>query len=603
METATLNQTMLRVKDPVKSVAFYEKWFGMTLIQARHFGDFSLYFMVTLPEGHTAPAPDSPEAAVYVKGGSYGCCLELTHNHGTENDEKFKYHNGNTEPRGFGHIGFMVDDVYNLCTEMSEAGVEFAKKPDSGGIKGLAFATDPDGYWVEMIKRSESAAIKGRPTFHQAMIRVKELESSVSFYRDQCNLTEIDRLEFPEWKFTCVHMASVTEEQKKTLPKPGTDEAHEALWAFSGTTIELTYNHGTEDDPKFVGYDNGNKEPNRGFGHLAMMVDDVYKASEELEAKGVEFQKKPNEGRMKGLAFILDPDGYWVELVSRKTEAQVLEELAAKEQEKTAEKVSEGATDTPTLEHDEKPDRRLTMAVHNSNVEETIKTGYLLKVGGAFKSWKKRFFVLTTSAIAYYTDQTRHQADLKGGVLLEHVKEIAPAEVYDSKKPHVLVVATKDRRYLFQAGGDQERDDWILAIKEAWYKAVPNPTDVDSTVTQENKRLREELAKVKTMVGVKPVPATAKCVAITNYTVTDKEAFDTYLEKVGALANKHGAKALATSENSESVEGDSAWHFTTVEEWPSSEVFHTFYKDANCETLKTDRAACCVCELTLLPSK
>lgn len=40
------------------------------------------------------------------------------------------------------------------------------------------------------------------------------------------------------------------------------------------------------------------------------MVDDVYKACEELESKGCTFQKKPDEGRMKGLAFALDPDGY-----------------------------------------------------------------------------------------------------------------------------------------------------------------------------------------------------------------------------------------------------------------------------------------------------
>ena len=53
-------------------------------------------------------------------------------------------------------------------------------------MKGLAFAADPDGYWVEVIKRSESAKFKGRPVFQQTMIRVKELEKSVSFYRDQC---------------------------------------------------------------------------------------------------------------------------------------------------------------------------------------------------------------------------------------------------------------------------------------------------------------------------------------------------------------------------------------------------------------------------------
>ena len=53
---------------------------------------------------------------------------------------------------------------------------------------------------------------------------------------------------------------------------------------------------GTETDPAFAGYDNGNVEPNRGFGHVAMMVDDVYAASAELEAAGVKFQKKPDEG-------------------------------------------------------------------------------------------------------------------------------------------------------------------------------------------------------------------------------------------------------------------------------------------------------------------
>ena len=39
--------------------------------------------------------------------------------------------------------------------------------------------------------------------------------------------------------------------------------------------------------------------------------------SEKLEQAGCSFKKKPDEGRMKGLAFVYDPDGYWVELVKR----------------------------------------------------------------------------------------------------------------------------------------------------------------------------------------------------------------------------------------------------------------------------------------------
>ena len=44
------------------------------------------------------------------------------------------------------------------------------------------------------------------------------------------------------------------------------------------------------------------------------MVPDVDVACERFEKLGVEFVKRPNDGRMKGLAFIKDPDNYWIEI-------------------------------------------------------------------------------------------------------------------------------------------------------------------------------------------------------------------------------------------------------------------------------------------------
>ena len=70
----------------------------------------------------------------------------------------------------------------------------------------------------------------------------------------------------------------------------------------------MTHNHGTESNPDFEGYHNGNSEP-RGFGHIAVSVDNIEEACARLERLGVRFQKKLTDGKMRPIAFILDPDG------------------------------------------------------------------------------------------------------------------------------------------------------------------------------------------------------------------------------------------------------------------------------------------------------
>ncbi|MCP5178286.1 MAG: lactoylglutathione lyase [Pseudomonadales bacterium] len=143
-----LNQTMLRIKDPERTVAFYRDVIGMTLLDRYDFPDmkFSLYFM-----GYpTGPVPTDPSARVQWVF-EQPALLEFTHNWGTEDDADFAYHNGNAEPRGFGHIGISVPDVHAACERFDALGVEFVKRPDDGAMKGLAFIKDPDGYWIEVL--------------------------------------------------------------------------------------------------------------------------------------------------------------------------------------------------------------------------------------------------------------------------------------------------------------------------------------------------------------------------------------------------------------------------------------------------------------------
>ncbi|XP_040380007.1 lactoylglutathione lyase [Oryza brachyantha] len=144
-----MQQTMFRVKDPKVSLDFYSRVMGMSLLKRLDFPEmkFSLYFL-GYEDVNSAPT-DPVKRTVWTFG--QRATLELTHNWGTENDPEFKgYHNGNSDPRGFGHIGVTVDDVYKACERFENLGVEFVKKTDDGKMKGIAFIKDPDGYWIEI---------------------------------------------------------------------------------------------------------------------------------------------------------------------------------------------------------------------------------------------------------------------------------------------------------------------------------------------------------------------------------------------------------------------------------------------------------------------
>ncbi|XP_028296436.1 lactoylglutathione lyase-like isoform X2 [Gouania willdenowi] len=152
-----MQQTMLRVKDPAKSISFYTGVLGMTLLQKIDFPSmrFTLYFLGYEEKGEIPQ--DLKERTAWTF--SRRATVELTHNWGSEKDGKLSYHNGNDEPRGFGHIGIAVPNVEDACKVFEELGVTFVKKPDSGKMKDLAFIQDPDGYWIEILSPTNMVSI------------------------------------------------------------------------------------------------------------------------------------------------------------------------------------------------------------------------------------------------------------------------------------------------------------------------------------------------------------------------------------------------------------------------------------------------------------
>ena len=136
------NHTMIRIKDAAASLKFYQDVMGMTRIRTSENPDnkFNLYFL-----GY--PRSASPPTQAHREG-----LLELTWNYGTEKDPNFKYHNGNKDPQGFGHICVSVDDLDKACSTFEEKGVRWQKRLTDGRMKNVAFVLDPDDYWVEVIQ-------------------------------------------------------------------------------------------------------------------------------------------------------------------------------------------------------------------------------------------------------------------------------------------------------------------------------------------------------------------------------------------------------------------------------------------------------------------
>ena len=84
--------------------------------------------------------------------------LELTWNYGTEKDANFKYHNGNDEPQGFGHVCITVDDMDAACQRFEDKGVNWKKRMTDGRMKNIAFILDPDNYWIEVCRSLSRSA-------------------------------------------------------------------------------------------------------------------------------------------------------------------------------------------------------------------------------------------------------------------------------------------------------------------------------------------------------------------------------------------------------------------------------------------------------------
>ncbi|KAF4977497.1 hypothetical protein FZEAL_5975 [Fusarium zealandicum] len=304
--TYKFNHSMIRVKDPKASVQFYE-FLGMSVVKKLEFPDnkFDLYFL-----GYDSPNALSHGNSVFDRQG----LIELTHNYGTEDDPNYTVNNGNKEPhRGFGHTCIAVDNIQAACQRIEDAGYKFQKKLSDGRMRNIAFALDPDGYWVEIVARNDYQKTEdvketdvSTYTMNHTMIRVKDAEKSLKYYKDVLGMTQFRKVENTAAGFNLYFLGYPGDKPISEGENPSVTSHREGL-------LELTWNYGTENDESFS-YHDGNSEP-QGFGHICVSVDNIEAACQRFEDLEVSWKKRLTDGRMKNVAFLLDPDGYWIELV------------------------------------------------------------------------------------------------------------------------------------------------------------------------------------------------------------------------------------------------------------------------------------------------
>lgn len=122
------------------------------------------------------------------------------------------------------------------------------------------------------------------------MLRVGSLEKSLAFYTGVLGMKELRRKDYPDGRFTLAFVGYQ-------------DEA-------SGPVLELTHNWDTER------YDLGS-----GYGHIAIEVEDAYRACEDVKTRGGKIVREagPMKHGLTVIAFVEDPDGYKIEFIQKKT--------------------------------------------------------------------------------------------------------------------------------------------------------------------------------------------------------------------------------------------------------------------------------------------
>ena len=125
------------------------------------------------------------------------------------------------------------------------------------------------------------------------MLRVGNLEQSLAFYTEVLGMSLLRQRDYEEGRFTLAFVGYGSETEN--------------------TVLELTHN-----------WDTSSYELGNAYGHIAIAVEDAYRACDEIKARGGKVVREagPMKGGTTVIAFVEDPDGYKIELIQQDDNAR-----------------------------------------------------------------------------------------------------------------------------------------------------------------------------------------------------------------------------------------------------------------------------------------
>lgn len=167
------------------------------------------------------------------------------------------------------------------------------------------------------LKHSQRQKHSSQSSQNHTMLRVKDPTTALNFYQQTMG-TFLPQPSFSQTRsplqpgMTLINRSLHHTHSYTTYLLGYSTTSSRTETSRQGGLLELHWDHGTEKLPSFT-YHDGNGTP-QGFGHVCVSVDDLDVACARFEGENVRWKKRLTEGKMKNVAFVLDPDGYWIEV-------------------------------------------------------------------------------------------------------------------------------------------------------------------------------------------------------------------------------------------------------------------------------------------------